>query len=157
MASPRASIAGPARLVSSDGGASCVRSMFWFLSLDAARRRRAALSPRAWPPPACLSSGPAAIAPPGRLESSPASYLPADLHAPIATSRGRGWVASTTDRRGGASLGASGSSRAGGEMKSQQMMRAAVLHRLGETPRYEPFPAPLAADGEAVTAAALKP
>jgi len=30
-------------------------------------------------------------------------------------------------------------------MKSQQMMRAAVLHRLGETPRYEPFPAPLAA------------
>jgi D-arabinose 1-dehydrogenase-like Zn-dependent alcohol dehydrogenase len=48
----------------------------------------------------------------------------------------------------------------GGEMKSQQMMHAAVLHRLGETPRYEPFPAPLAGGGEAVvtvTAAALKP
>jgi NADPH:quinone reductase-like Zn-dependent oxidoreductase len=45
-------------------------------------------------------------------------------------------------------------------MKHQQMMRAAVLHGLGETPRYEPFPAPLATDGEAVvtvTAAALKP
>jgi NADPH:quinone reductase-like Zn-dependent oxidoreductase len=45
-------------------------------------------------------------------------------------------------------------------MKSQQMMHAVVLHRLGETPRYEPFPAPLAGDGEAVvtvTAAALKP
>ena len=45
-------------------------------------------------------------------------------------------------------------------MKSQQMMHAAVLHGLGETPRYEPFPAPLAGDGEAVvtvTAAALKP
>jgi NADPH:quinone reductase-like Zn-dependent oxidoreductase len=45
-------------------------------------------------------------------------------------------------------------------MKRQQMMHAAVLHGLGETPRYEPFPAPLAGDGEAVvtvTAAALKP
>jgi NADPH2:quinone reductase len=40
------------------------------------------------------------------------------------------------------------------------MMRAAVLHALGGTPRYESFPAPLASDGEAVvtvTAAALKP
>jgi hypothetical protein len=35
-------------------------------------------------------------------------------------------------------------------MKSQQMMHAAVLRGLGETPRYESFPAPLAGDGEAV-------
>jgi NADPH:quinone reductase-like Zn-dependent oxidoreductase len=35
-----------------------------------------------------------------------------------------------------------------------------VLHGIGQTPRYEPFPAPVAGDGEAVvtvTAAALKP
>jgi hypothetical protein len=35
-----------------------------------------------------------------------------------------------------------------------------VLHAIGQTPRYEPFPAPVATDGEAVgmvTAAALKP
>ena len=39
-------------------------------------------------------------------------------------------------------------------------MHAAVLHAAGETPRYEPFPAPVAGDGETVvtvTAAALKP
>jgi NADPH:quinone reductase-like Zn-dependent oxidoreductase len=45
-------------------------------------------------------------------------------------------------------------------MKSQQMMYAAVLHGLGETPRYEPFPAPLAGDGGAVvtvTAAVTDP
>jgi hypothetical protein len=45
-------------------------------------------------------------------------------------------------------------------MKSLQMMHAAVLPGLGATPRCEPFPAPLATDGEAVvtvTAAALKP
>jgi hypothetical protein len=35
-------------------------------------------------------------------------------------------------------------------MKRQQMMHAAVLHGLGQTPRYESFPAPLATDGEAV-------
>jgi hypothetical protein len=42
----------------------------------------------------------------------------------------------------------------------QQMIHAAVLHGIGETPRYEPFPAPAAGDGEAVvtvTGAALKP
>jgi hypothetical protein len=33
-------------------------------------------------------------------------------------------------------------------MRSQQMMPDAVLHGVGETPRYEPFPAPLAGDGE---------
>jgi NADPH:quinone reductase-like Zn-dependent oxidoreductase len=41
-----------------------------------------------------------------------------------------------------------------------QQMHAAVLHAIGETPRYEPFPVPVAGDGEAVvtvTAAALKP
>ena len=35
-----------------------------------------------------------------------------------------------------------------------------MLHRVGETPRYQPFPVPVAGDGEAVvtvTAAALKP
>ena len=40
------------------------------------------------------------------------------------------------------------------------MIHAAVLHGIGQTPRYEPFPAPVAGDGEAVltaTAAALKP
>jgi hypothetical protein len=45
-------------------------------------------------------------------------------------------------------------------MGTQQMIHAAVLHGIGQTPRYEPFPAPVAADGEAVvtvTAAALKP
>jgi len=45
-------------------------------------------------------------------------------------------------------------------MGTQQMIHAAVLHGIGETPRYEPFPAPVAGDGEAVltvTAAALKP
>ncbi|MEV6108821.1 zinc-binding alcohol dehydrogenase family protein [Streptomyces sp. NPDC051940] len=39
-------------------------------------------------------------------------------------------------------------------------MRAAVLHKLGETPRYETFPEPVAGQGEAVVevlAAALKP
>jgi hypothetical protein len=38
------------------------------------------------------------------------------------------------------------------------MIHAAVLHGIGRTPRYEPFPAPVAGDGEAVvtvTAAAL--
>jgi NADPH2:quinone reductase len=41
-----------------------------------------------------------------------------------------------------------------------QQMHAAVLHGIGQTPRYEPFPVPVAGDGEAVvtvTAAALKP
>ena len=41
-----------------------------------------------------------------------------------------------------------------------QQMHAAVLHGIGETPRYEPFPVPVTGDGEAVvtvTAAALKP
>jgi NADPH2:quinone reductase len=46
-------------------------------------------------------------------------------------------------------------------MATQQMIHAAVLHGIGQTPRYEPFPAPRAArDGDAVvtvTAAALKP
>jgi NADPH:quinone reductase-like Zn-dependent oxidoreductase len=40
------------------------------------------------------------------------------------------------------------------------LIHAAVLHGLGETPRYESFPAPVARDGEAVVrvaAAALKP
>jgi NADPH2:quinone reductase len=44
-------------------------------------------------------------------------------------------------------------------MGSQQI-HAAVLHGLGETPRYEEFPAPVAGEGETVvtvTAAALKP
>jgi hypothetical protein len=39
-------------------------------------------------------------------------------------------------------------------------IHAAVLHGIGQTPRYEPFPAPVAGDDEAVvtvTAAALKP
>jgi NADPH:quinone reductase-like Zn-dependent oxidoreductase len=43
---------------------------------------------------------------------------------------------------------------------SAQQMHAAVLHGIGQTPRYEPFPAPVAGDGEevvAVAAAALKP
>jgi NADPH:quinone reductase-like Zn-dependent oxidoreductase len=41
-----------------------------------------------------------------------------------------------------------------------QQMHAAVLHGVGETPRYEPFPVPVAGNGEevvTVTAAALKP
>ncbi|HTZ22937.1 MAG TPA: zinc-binding alcohol dehydrogenase family protein [Streptosporangiaceae bacterium] len=41
-----------------------------------------------------------------------------------------------------------------------QQMHAAVLHGIGQTPRYEPFPAPEAGDGQAVVtvaAAALKP
>lgn len=41
-----------------------------------------------------------------------------------------------------------------------QQIHAAVLHGIGETPRYERFPAPVAGEGEAVvtvTAAALKP
>jgi NADPH:quinone reductase-like Zn-dependent oxidoreductase len=41
-----------------------------------------------------------------------------------------------------------------------QQIHAAVLHGIGQTPRYERFPAPMAGDGEAVvtvTAAALKP
>jgi NADPH:quinone reductase-like Zn-dependent oxidoreductase len=41
-----------------------------------------------------------------------------------------------------------------------QQIRAAVLHGTGQAPRYEPFPAPVAGDGEAVVtvaAAALKP
>jgi NADPH:quinone reductase-like Zn-dependent oxidoreductase len=41
-----------------------------------------------------------------------------------------------------------------------QQIHAAVLHAVGQTPRYELFPAPVAGDGEAVvtvTAAALKP
>jgi NADPH2:quinone reductase len=41
-----------------------------------------------------------------------------------------------------------------------QQVHAAVLHGIGETPRYELFPAPVAGDDEAivtVTAAALKP
>jgi NADPH:quinone reductase-like Zn-dependent oxidoreductase len=41
-----------------------------------------------------------------------------------------------------------------------QQMHAAVLHGIGQTPRYEPFPAPVAGDGEVVVtvaAAALKP
>ena len=45
-------------------------------------------------------------------------------------------------------------------MLDAQQMRAAVLHKVGETPRYEPFPVPVAGNGEAVvtvTAAALKP
>jgi NADPH2:quinone reductase len=45
-------------------------------------------------------------------------------------------------------------------MSRQQMMHAAVLHGIGQAPRYERFPAPVAEDGDAVvtvTAAALKP
>jgi NADPH:quinone reductase-like Zn-dependent oxidoreductase len=45
-------------------------------------------------------------------------------------------------------------------MMTTQQIHAAVLHGIGQTPRYEPFPAPVAGDGEAVvtvTAAALKP
>jgi NADPH:quinone reductase-like Zn-dependent oxidoreductase len=45
-------------------------------------------------------------------------------------------------------------------MGTQQTIHAAVLHAIGQTPRYEPFPAPVASDGDAVvtvTAAALKP
>jgi NADPH:quinone reductase-like Zn-dependent oxidoreductase len=41
-----------------------------------------------------------------------------------------------------------------------EQMHAAVLHGIGQVPRYEPFPVPVAGDGEAVitvTAAALKP
>jgi hypothetical protein len=41
-----------------------------------------------------------------------------------------------------------------------RQIHAAVLHGIGQTPRYESFPAPAAGDGEAVvtvTAAALKP
>jgi len=41
-----------------------------------------------------------------------------------------------------------------------QQVHAAVLHGIGEAPRYEPFPVPVAGDGEVVvtvTAAALKP
>jgi NADPH:quinone reductase-like Zn-dependent oxidoreductase len=51
-------------------------------------------------------------------------------------------------------------SSSGVTMGTQQMIHAAVLHGIGQTPRYEPFPAPVAGDGEAVltvTAAALKP
>jgi NADPH:quinone reductase-like Zn-dependent oxidoreductase len=43
---------------------------------------------------------------------------------------------------------------------TRPQIRAAVLHGIGQTPRYEPFPAPVPGDGEAVvtvTAAALKP
>jgi len=43
---------------------------------------------------------------------------------------------------------------------SSQDIRGAVLHGIGQAPRYETFPAPAAGDGEAVvtvTAAALKP
>ena len=43
---------------------------------------------------------------------------------------------------------------------STQQIHAAVLHGIGDTPRYELFPAPAAGDEEAVvtvTAAALKP
>jgi hypothetical protein len=49
-------------------------------------------------------------------------------------------------------------------MGTQQMIHAAVLHAIGQTPRYEPFPAPVAGDSDGdgesvvtVTAAALKP
>lgn len=45
-------------------------------------------------------------------------------------------------------------------MGTQQMIHAAVLHGVGQTPRYEEFSAPVAGDDEAVvlvTAAALKP
>jgi NADPH:quinone reductase-like Zn-dependent oxidoreductase len=45
-------------------------------------------------------------------------------------------------------------------MMSAPQMHAAVLHGIGEVPRYEAFPVPVAGDGEAVvtvTAAALKP
>jgi NADPH:quinone reductase-like Zn-dependent oxidoreductase len=45
-------------------------------------------------------------------------------------------------------------------MGTQQMIHAAVLQAIGQTPRYAPFPAPVAGDGEAVVtiaAAALKP
>ena len=45
-------------------------------------------------------------------------------------------------------------------MGTHQTIHAAVLHAIGQTPRYEPFPAPVATDGAAVvtvTAAALKP
>jgi D-arabinose 1-dehydrogenase-like Zn-dependent alcohol dehydrogenase len=45
-------------------------------------------------------------------------------------------------------------------MGTQETIHAAMLHGIGQTPRYEPFPAPVAKDGEAVvtvTAAALKP
>ena len=41
-----------------------------------------------------------------------------------------------------------------------KQVHAAVLHRIGQTPRYELFPAPVAGDDEAVvavTAAVLKP
>jgi len=43
---------------------------------------------------------------------------------------------------------------------TSQRMHAAVIHALGQTPRYEPFPVPVAGPGETlvtVTAAALKP
>jgi NADPH:quinone reductase-like Zn-dependent oxidoreductase len=45
-------------------------------------------------------------------------------------------------------------------LMAAQDMHAAVLHGIGETPRYEAFPAPVAGDGEVVVtvaAAALKP
>ena len=45
-------------------------------------------------------------------------------------------------------------------MMNNQQIQAAVLHGIAQTPRYEPFAAPVARDGEAVvtvTAAALKP
>ena len=45
-------------------------------------------------------------------------------------------------------------------MGTQETIHAAVLHGIGQTPRYEPFPALVAGDGEAVvtvTAAVLKP
>jgi NADPH:quinone reductase-like Zn-dependent oxidoreductase len=45
-------------------------------------------------------------------------------------------------------------------MGTEQMIHAAVLQAIGQTPRYAPFPAPVAGDGEAVVtvaAAALKP
>jgi NADPH:quinone reductase-like Zn-dependent oxidoreductase len=46
------------------------------------------------------------------------------------------------------------------DVMGAQQMHAAVLHGIGQTPRYESFPAPEAGDGEAVVtvaAAALKP
>jgi NADPH:quinone reductase-like Zn-dependent oxidoreductase len=44
--------------------------------------------------------------------------------------------------------------------RQQQTIHAAVLHGIGQAPRYEPFPAPVPGEGQAVvsvTAAALKP
>jgi NADPH2:quinone reductase len=45
-------------------------------------------------------------------------------------------------------------------MVGTQLIHAAVLHGIGQTPRYEAFPSPVAGDEEevvSVTAAALKP